>query len=100
MAGNHSAISRMPTTNPAPTNASRNRAIAAVVKLSARAKKRQRMPEIASNAEYMRRGPTLSTSMPTTMRAGMVSATLRIRSAETSWSVSLSELRIAAISGA
>ena len=48
----------------------------------------------------MRRGPKASTSMPITIRVGMVRATLRISSTLTSWSLSPRAPRIEDIIGA
>jgi hypothetical protein len=48
----------------------------------------------------MRRGPKASTSMPMMMRAGMVSATFRISSIFTCWSLSPKASRIDTSSGA
>jgi len=74
--------------------------MAMVWKSSAMANRKHRPPEIANSSEYMIRGPKRSTSMPTTIRAGIVSATLRMRSVLTSWSVRSRASRMEAISGA
>ena len=87
-------------TKPAPTNPSKKRVMASVAKLLAIAKQMQRMPLSTRSTAYIRRGPSLSTSIPTKMRAGMVSATLMIRSAPTCSLERPIDVWIAAINGA
>ncbi len=53
-----------------------------------------------SNIAYMMRGPSLSTSMPTTIRAGMVNDTFKINNALTSCSLSPKTSRMVASNGA
>ena len=55
---------------------------------------------MASKLANIRRGPSLSTRMPTKIRAGMVSATLRMSKAATSCLLRPKLSRIAAIKGA
>ena len=66
----------------------------------AKANTRHSAPDIASSKVYISLGPTLSTSEPTMTRAGMVSATLRMSSAETCCLLSPNVSRIEANSGA
>ncbi|OAD23425.1 hypothetical protein THIOM_000748 [Candidatus Thiomargarita nelsonii] len=78
---------RMPITKPAPTKANKKRINAICSKVFVIANKIHKTPEIASNSEYMMRGPNLSTSIPIAIRDGMVSETLRIINTFTCWLV-------------
>ena len=73
---NHSAVMWMPTTNEAPTEDSTRRETNNCSRVWPKAKTKVGIAIATISTENTRRGPHLSSAMPTRMRAGMVSATL------------------------
>ena len=98
---NQSAVIWMPTTKEAPTDDSTRRDTKSCSRVSPKAKTKVGMAIETISTENTRRGPHLSSAMPTRMRAGMVSATLAMANKRMSSRVSQSaEASIDEASGA
>jgi hypothetical protein len=99
-AGNHSETMRIPTTNPAPTIPRASRLITSIVNELDMANIVFGTTENTSSAEKSRRGPNRSSSAPTTIRAGTVSARLHNVSVTICAFVRPSSARMATANGA
>jgi len=80
----------MPTTKPAPTDDRIRRETTNCILVSPKAKNRVGTAMVTMSIENTRRGPHLSSAMPTRIRAGILSATLAIASRRMSSRVSQS----------